>query len=113
MESGLPKDKEINDLAKLLCLIGNPLRLKILFCLLDHPCCVCDLTDALQKRQPCVSQHLILLRKACLVNSHHDGCKRLYSISSEDLIHCLQFMQTNWLPSFRKIQNTPRTENNE
>lgn len=32
-----------------------------------------------------------------LVNSHHEGLKRSYYISSEKLKHCLEYMQVSWL----------------
>lgn len=97
MQSKEPIFSNINDLAGFLRLIGNPLRLQILFYLLKEPCCVCELAEKLEQRQPCISQHLMLLRKMGMVNSCHEGWKRSYYLSSEKWIHCLEYMQVNWL----------------
>jgi len=97
MQSIEPIFSNIKDMAGFLRLIGNPLRLQILFFLLKEPRCVCELAEKLEQKQPCISQHLMLLRKMSLVDSHHDGWKRSYYISSEKLKHCLEYMQTSWL----------------
>ena len=97
MPSNEPLFDNLTDLAGFLRLIGNPLRLTILFHLLEEPCCVCELAETLNQRQPCISQHLMLLRHMGLVDSQHDGWKRLYYISSEKLKHCLEYMKKNWL----------------
>lgn len=97
MQSNEPLFDDLSDLAEFLRLIGNPLRLQILFHLLEQPCCVCELAETLKQRQPCISQHLMLLRHMGLVDSQHDDWKRIYYISSEKLKHCLDYMQKNWL----------------
>lgn len=97
MPSSGPLFDDLSDLAGFLRLIGNPLRLTILFHLLKEPRCVCELADTLNQRQPCISQHLMLLRHIGLVDSQHDSKKRLYYISSEKMKHCLDYMQKNWL----------------
>ncbi len=97
MQSTEPIFDNTTDLASFLRLLGNPLRLAILFYLLKEPCCVCELAEKLGQRQPCISQHLMLLRKMHLVDSRHEGWKRLYLLTSEKLKHCLEYMQANWL----------------
>lgn len=92
-----PIFSNIYDLAGFLRLLGNPIRLAILFDLLKGPCCVCELAEKLEQRQPCISQHLMSLREMGLVDSHHEGWKRSYYISSEKLKHCLEYMQASWL----------------
>lgn len=52
------------ELASLLQVIANPLRLEILFCLLERPRCVCELAEEFNCRQPNISQNLMRLRKA-------------------------------------------------
>ncbi len=94
-----PKFNNLNELAGFLRIIGNQQRLRILFRLLNGPCCVCDLTKYLNRRQPCISQHLMVLRQAGLISSERQGWKRLNFISSEKLKHCLIYMQTSWLTS--------------
>mgnify|MGYP005871620155 CR=1 FL=1 len=55
--------------ADLIKAIGHPVRLEILDILSRGPECVCDLADMLQKRQPYISQQLMVLRDAGLVTT--------------------------------------------
>jgi len=87
---------QFQNVAGFLHVIGNPLRLEILFCLLEGPKCVCDLTALLHRRQACVSQHLMQLRQHGLVTSHRQGCNRYYVIHSESLKHYLRCILNNW-----------------
>lgn len=93
---GDPIPDEVNSLARFLHVIGNPVRLEILFCLLDQPYCVCELSTRLNKRQPCISQHLMVLRREELVQSQHEGWKRYYFIPSEWIKDCLGYMRAHW-----------------
>lgn len=55
--------------------VADPVRLQILSMLraADAPVCVCDLTAALEVRQPTVSHHLAKLKAAGLVASEKRG----------------------------------------
>lgn len=106
MQTREPSFNDLDELAGFLRLIGNPLRLEILFCLLQEPCCVCELAQKLNQRQPCISQHLMLLRKMGLVSTHKEGWNHLYFISSEKLKHCLVYMQTSWLSANKTLIST-------
>jgi ArsR family transcriptional regulator, arsenate/arsenite/antimonite-responsive transcriptional repressor len=56
-------------------LLANPIRLQLLYLLLEEtgPVCVCDLTGALALKQPTVSHHLKLLKDAGIVDSEKRG----------------------------------------
>ncbi|MEJ5314525.1 helix-turn-helix transcriptional regulator [Anaerolinea thermophila] len=96
MELNLSSTRDIADLARFLQMIGNPLRLEILFCLLEQPCCVCELSSKLNHRQPCISQHLMRLRQAGLVNAKREGWKKYYFIPSPGVKKYLLCLQENW-----------------
>jgi len=70
-------------LASDLQLLGDPVRLQILDILASHPgqVCVCDLEAALPVRQPTVSHHLRLLRRAGLVSVRRRGLWAYYSVA--------------------------------
>jgi ArsR family transcriptional regulator len=63
-------------------LLGDPVRLQILDLLASRPgrVCVCDLEAALPVRQPTVSHHLRLLRRAGLVTVRRRGLWAHYTV---------------------------------
>ena len=74
---------EINELAKVLNLAGNEVRLKILLLLkTENELCPCDLSDILEMSVPAISQHLRKLKDADLVQRRKDGQTIYYSLKS-------------------------------
>ena len=60
---------------------AHPVRLQILEILARGECCVCHLTAILRRRQPCVSQHLMVLRESGLVVDRRDGVRVYYRLA--------------------------------
>jgi len=67
--------------AELFKAMAHPTRLQILELLSRDECCVCHLTAILQLRQPCVSQHLMVLREHGLVLDRRDGALVFYRLA--------------------------------
>jgi ArsR family transcriptional regulator len=69
-------------LARDLRLLGDPVRLQILDLLASRPgeVCVCDLVANLPVRQPTISHHLRLLRRAGLVTVQRRGLWAHYTV---------------------------------
>jgi ArsR family transcriptional regulator len=69
-------------LAQDLRLLGDPVRLQILDLLASRPgeVCVCDLVANLPVRQPTISHHLRLLRRAGLVTVQRRGLWAHYTV---------------------------------
>ena len=82
--------------ARLLRVIANPLRLEILFCLLEHPKCVCELAEEFNCRQPNISQNLMRLRREHLVTCHREGWNVWYSLSSPKIQYFLDSLLSVW-----------------
>ena len=59
--------------ADLIKALAHPTRLQIMDVLSKEEACVCHLTTILKRRQPNVSQHLMVLREAGLVMDRKDG----------------------------------------
>ena len=74
--------RQASRLAGDLQLLGDPVRLQILDILASRPgqVCVCDLEAALPVRQPTVSHHLRLLRRAGLVTVQRRGLWAHYTV---------------------------------
>jgi len=63
--------------------LAHPARLHILDLLAQGEACVCHLTAVLGKRQPYVSQQLMVLREAGLVDTREDGLLVYYRLRDE------------------------------
>ena len=66
--------------ASLIKAMAHPTRLHILDILAKGEACVCHLTTILKHRQPNVSQHLMVLREAGLVQDRRDGLVVYYRL---------------------------------
>ncbi len=58
--------------------LAHPVRLQILGILHQRPACVCDLVLLTGQRQPYISQQLMILKAAGLVDFRSDGSKNYY-----------------------------------
>ena len=77
-------------LARTLALIGQPARIQILFALEGGEACVCHLEAVLGMRQASISQHLMLLRDAGLVETRREGRNIFYRITRPELVEILR-----------------------
>jgi len=66
-------------------LISDPTRLKIIKLLSTQSMCVCELMEVLRMNQPCISQHLTILKYRNLLNSRRDGKWIVYEINRKAL----------------------------
>jgi ArsR family transcriptional regulator len=69
--------------AELLKALAHPVRLQILDMLRQGEICVCHIERAIDKRQAYVSQQLMVLREAGLVESRKDGLQVYYRIAAQ------------------------------
>lgn len=70
------------DCADFLKALGDPIRLRIVYCLFEREACVSDLAQALNLSQPHVSHHLKILKTAHIVDNHRDQHKVYYRLTS-------------------------------
>jgi ArsR family transcriptional regulator len=77
-------------LSQLLYLIGQPARIQILLVIGAQPACVCHLEVALGMRQAAISQHLMALRRAGLVETERDGRNIFYRLTQPAVLDLLQ-----------------------
>lgn len=77
---------EIADMASVLNLAGNEVRLKILYLFSkEEKLCVCDLSDILGMNIAAVSQHLRKLKDGNLLTNEKVGQTIFYSLHKEKL----------------------------
>jgi len=72
--------------------LAHPGRLQILNMLRHGEICVCHIERSLGKRQPYISQQLMLLREAGMVESRRDGLQVYYSLADPRLDPLLSLM---------------------
>lgn len=96
------RDQAFHDLARVLELSGNEVRLKILYLLEDEgELCPCDISDILGMTVPAISQHLRKLKDGKVIQSKRVGQTIFYSLTPDHL---------KVLRPFFKYINRPREE---
>ena len=80
------------DTASKLKIMGHPIRLQILDMLRCGEICVCHIERALDKRQAYISQQLMTLRDAGLVDSRKDGLQVYYRLIDDQVTNVLDLL---------------------
>ncbi len=75
--------------ANLLKVMAHPARLRLLNALRDDEECVCHLTALLRQRQAYVSQQLMFLREAGLLEDRKEGLRVYYRIKDRRVLQVL------------------------
>ena len=97
------------DRAALVKAIAHPVRLQILEALSEGAKCVKDLNALVAIPQPHLSQHMAVLRKIRLVDSHSDGTLRCYYLLQPTLVRPLMRLLRKEHPvRFRKKEDVQK-----
>ena len=78
-QSNTTKFKQVSNLSRLLKLVGEESRLKLLCLLNQGEHCVCEILEHFDMSQSLVSHHLSDLKEAGLINDRKDGRQVFYS----------------------------------
>jgi ArsR family transcriptional regulator len=65
--------------------LADPTRLKILECIEKGERCICEIIPYTKKSQPCVSQHLKVMKNAGVIDERKDGTKIMIKASNGDI----------------------------
>lgn len=77
-------NNNLSEMAQILALAGNEVRLKILMLLQEEQkLCVCDLGEVLEMKIPAISQHLRKMKDAGLVYTEREGTVIFYQINPQ------------------------------
>ena len=74
------------DVARVLKVLGDPNRIKIIELLRDGAHCQCDIIPFIGQSQPTVSRHLRMLEENGVLVSRKDGVKVIYRISDSSVL---------------------------
>jgi ArsR family transcriptional regulator len=81
----LPKEDKLYDLADFFKVFADSTRIKILYVLLMHEMCVCDLAGILGVSQSAMSHQLRTLKQMNLVRARRDGKTVFYSLADNHI----------------------------
>ncbi|MEW5718332.1 MAG: metalloregulator ArsR/SmtB family transcription factor [Chloroflexota bacterium] len=93
--------------ADVLKMLAHPIRLRLLHALRDGEECVCHLTALLHQRQAYVSQQLMFLRQAGLIEDRKDGLRVYYRVKDPRVFEILD--AANALAGVKAIAAEART----
>ncbi len=78
--------------------LGNPVRFQILQVLAEKQMCITgEIVDFTNLAQSTVSQHLKVLREACLISGEIEGPATCYCLNASGILW-LKDQISNWLP---------------
>ncbi len=93
--------------AQLLKALAHPARLRLLNALRENEECVCHLTALLNQRQAYVSQQLMFLRRAGLIEDRKEGLRIYYRIKDPRVFEVLD--AANALAGSKDVGVEPKT----
>ena len=80
----------ILETGKMLRILGQPDRLQILLAIGEGEACVCHLKTTLKKRQAFISQHLMAMRDANILETRRDGRYIFYRVKDKRVFDLLR-----------------------
>jgi len=90
IKEDLDNELNIDSLAKIFKVLGDPSRLKIIYVLSKTELCVCDIATLLDMTQSSISHHLRVLRNLNLVKFRREGRMVVYSLDDDHVFTLLQ-----------------------
>ncbi len=83
VESNMPDDEILYELAELYKIFGDSTRIKILYALFESELCVCDIAKLLKLTVSAVSHQLRTLNRTRLVRYRREGKNVIYSLNDD------------------------------
>jgi ArsR family transcriptional regulator len=83
VSSKMPEDEVLMDLGDAFKVFSDFTRLKILYALLNHEMCVCDIAQVLGMSISAISHQLRVLKQARLVKYRREGKTVFYALSDD------------------------------
>ncbi len=88
VETDMPDEESLYDLAELFKVFGDTTRIRILYALFESELCVCDIAQVLNMTQSAISHQLRVLKQARLVRSRREG-KQIYYFLADDHVRTI------------------------
>ena len=84
--AAMPSPVAISGVAELFRVMGDPTRCRLIFALLQHEMCVCDLASLLSMTKSSISHQLRKLRESGIVKCRRDGKEVYYSLDDDHVV---------------------------
>lgn len=81
IQQHMPEENILRELADFYKVFGDATRIRILYVLLQHEVCVCDLAEILGMTQSAISHQLRVLKQMKLVKNRREGKTVYYSLA--------------------------------
>jgi len=81
----LPEDATINRMAEFYKILGDSTRCRIIFALLEHEVCVCDIANILCMTKSSISHQLSKMKDSGIVKCRREGKTIYYSLDDEHI----------------------------
>jgi len=81
------------NIARVLKILGDINRIKIINLLKDGELCQCDIIPFIKQSQPTVSRHLGLLEENGILLSRKDATRVLYKIADQNVLRILELTE--------------------
>ncbi|MGB8168350.1 MAG: metalloregulator ArsR/SmtB family transcription factor [Chthoniobacteraceae bacterium] len=88
---------QLDDIAALFKMLGEPMRLRILQAVCKAPRSVSEIVDAAESTQANVSKHLALLTAAGILRRERDGQRVFYSVKEPLVMRLCETVRESWL----------------
>jgi len=86
------EDKNLERISRILKVLGNPIRLKIVVALLEKKCRVGKLTDCVNEDLPIISQQIAILRKADIIEGERNRNVIKYKIKDNFTLKLIELV---------------------
>lgn len=93
--SNMPGEDIFLPLASFYKLLGDPTRCKLIYVLLQHEMCVCDLANALSMTKSSISHQLSKMRSGGIVKCRRSGKSVYYSLDDEHVAQLFAVTMTH------------------
>ncbi len=90
--------------------LGDPTRLAIFAMLSQHPHAVHELSAGLPVSRPAVSQHLKVLKNACLVRNRREGTRQIYELDPKGIAALRDHFSELWDKALLDFKNFAEQE---
>jgi DNA-binding transcriptional ArsR family regulator len=88
---------QLEEVAALFKVLGEPMRLKILQTVCKQPRSVNEIVEATGATQANVSKHLSLLTTAGILRREKDGQRVYYSVREPFVVHLCELVRSEWV----------------
>lgn len=95
--SKLLSPQQLEEVAALFKVLGEPMRLRILQAICKTPLSVNEIVEATEATQANVSKHLALLTTAGILQRERDGQRVFYSVKEPLVMHLCETVRADWL----------------